>query len=65
MHTWTDERLLEALKLRQRGLTFAEIAQRMDGSPGTLHTKLARRGMITTNNKKSVARRGSRVIERA
>jgi len=65
MQTWTEERLLEALKLRQQGLTFAVIAERLDGNPGTLHTKLARRGMITTNCKKSVARRDSRVIERA
>ena len=65
MQTWTDERLLEALKLRQQGLTFAEIAQRMDGNSGTLHTKLARRGMITTNNRKAVAKWDEQVIERA
>lgn len=65
MQTWTDERLAEALKLRQQGLTFAEIGESLDGNPGTLHTKLARRGMITTNNRKAVAKWDGRVIKRA
>lgn len=65
MQKWTEERLLEALKLRQQGMTFADIAERMDGNPGTLHTKLARRGMITTNNRKAVAKWDAQVIKRA
>lgn len=65
MQAWTDEKLAEALKLRQQGLTFVEIGERLGGNPGTLHTKLARRGLITTNSKKSVARWDRQVILRA
>lgn len=65
MQTWTDERLAEALKLRQQGLTFSEIGERLDGNPATLHTKMARKGLITTNSKKSVAKWDRQVIIRA